>query len=99
MAAVWKTVLSTNMLWPASQMPSSFLIKSEFCHSQEFSDEDTEEDIDALMSAHSKIAGRRLSSAVSTVTPVLKLLNKKITTGSGKSCMLRVQTRTLCIRT
>ncbi|XP_026232326.1 synaptotagmin-like protein 5 isoform X2 [Anabas testudineus] len=32
----------------------------------EFSDEDTEEDIDALMSAHSKVAGRRLSSAVST---------------------------------
>ncbi|KAM9851375.1 synaptotagmin-like protein 5 [Aulostomus maculatus] len=32
----------------------------------EFSDEDAEEDIDALMSAHSKTAGRRLSSAVST---------------------------------
>ncbi|XP_070694212.1 synaptotagmin-like protein 5 [Pempheris klunzingeri] len=32
----------------------------------EFSDEDAEEDIDALMSAHSKTAGRRLSNAVST---------------------------------
>ncbi|KAM9347321.1 synaptotagmin-like protein 5 [Symphorus nematophorus] len=32
----------------------------------EFSDEDAEEDIDALMSAHSKTAGRRFSSAVST---------------------------------
>ncbi|XP_078118250.1 synaptotagmin-like protein 5 isoform X2 [Sander vitreus] len=32
----------------------------------EFSDEDAEEDIDALMSAHSKTANRRLSSAVST---------------------------------
>ncbi|GAA6230198.1 synaptotagmin-like protein 5 isoform X1 [Lates japonicus] len=32
----------------------------------EFSDEDAEEDIDALMSAHSKSAGRRLSNAVST---------------------------------
>ncbi|XP_071333040.1 synaptotagmin-like protein 5 isoform X3 [Trachinotus anak] len=32
----------------------------------EFSDEDAEEDIDALMSAHSKPAGRRLSNAVST---------------------------------
>ncbi|XP_028993209.1 synaptotagmin-like protein 5 isoform X2 [Betta splendens] len=32
----------------------------------EFSDEDAEEDIDALMSAHSNVAGRRLSSAVST---------------------------------
>ncbi|XP_071775793.2 synaptotagmin-like protein 5 isoform X1 [Centroberyx gerrardi] len=32
----------------------------------EFSDEDGEEDIDALMSAHSKATSRRLSSAVST---------------------------------
>ncbi|XP_042351230.1 synaptotagmin-like protein 5 isoform X2 [Plectropomus leopardus] len=32
----------------------------------EFSDEDAEEDIDALMSAHSKTAGRRLSNAQST---------------------------------
>ncbi|XP_037344284.2 synaptotagmin-like protein 5 isoform X3 [Pungitius pungitius] len=32
----------------------------------EFSDEDVEEDIDALMSAHSKTPGRRLSNAVST---------------------------------
>ncbi|XP_040004871.1 synaptotagmin-like protein 5 isoform X1 [Xiphias gladius] len=32
----------------------------------EFSDEDVEEDIDALMSAHSKTASRRLSNAVST---------------------------------
>ncbi|XP_023271749.1 synaptotagmin-like protein 5 isoform X1 [Seriola lalandi dorsalis] len=32
----------------------------------EFSDEDGEEDIDALMSAHSKPASRRLSNAVST---------------------------------
>lgn len=32
----------------------------------EFSDEDTEEDIDALMSAHSKTVSRRLSNAVST---------------------------------
>ncbi|XP_067372668.1 synaptotagmin-like protein 5 isoform X2 [Channa argus] len=32
----------------------------------EFSDEDAEEDIDALMSAHSKNTGRRLSHAVST---------------------------------
>ncbi|XP_075870651.1 synaptotagmin-like protein 5 isoform X1 [Nelusetta ayraudi] len=32
----------------------------------EFSDEDAEEDIDALMSAHSKAASRRLSSAMST---------------------------------
>ncbi|XP_041858566.1 synaptotagmin-like protein 5 isoform X2 [Melanotaenia boesemani] len=32
----------------------------------EFSDEDAEEDIDALMSAHSTTAGRRLSNAVST---------------------------------
>ncbi|KAI3356343.1 hypothetical protein L3Q82_017571, partial [Scortum barcoo] len=32
----------------------------------EFSDEDAEEDIDALMSAHSKTASRRLSNAVST---------------------------------
>ncbi|KAM7380409.1 hypothetical protein PAMP_003710 [Pampus punctatissimus] len=32
----------------------------------EFSDEDAEEDIDALMSAHSQTAGRRLSAAVST---------------------------------
>lgn len=52
----------------------SLLIKSERCHPQEFSDEDAEEDIDALMSAHSKTASRRLSNAVSTVTPVLKLV-------------------------
>ncbi|XP_008273777.1 synaptotagmin-like protein 5 isoform X3 [Stegastes partitus] len=32
----------------------------------EFSDEDAEEDIDALMSAHSKTVSRRLSNAVST---------------------------------
>ncbi|XP_059198877.1 synaptotagmin-like protein 5 isoform X2 [Centropristis striata] len=32
----------------------------------EFSDEDAEEDIDALMSAHGKITGRRLSNAQST---------------------------------
>ncbi|XP_040913922.1 synaptotagmin-like protein 5 isoform X3 [Toxotes jaculatrix] len=32
----------------------------------EFSDEDAEEDIDALMSVHSKTASRRLSNAVST---------------------------------
>ncbi|XP_070832357.1 synaptotagmin-like protein 5 isoform X3 [Chaetodon trifascialis] len=32
----------------------------------EFSDEDAEEDIDALMSAHSKTASRRLSNTVST---------------------------------
>ncbi|XP_032385059.1 synaptotagmin-like protein 5 isoform X1 [Etheostoma spectabile] len=32
----------------------------------EFSDEDAEEDIDALMSAHSKTANRRLSNALST---------------------------------
>ncbi|XP_029968402.1 synaptotagmin-like protein 5 isoform X2 [Salarias fasciatus] len=32
----------------------------------EFSDDDAEEDIDALMSAHSQSPGRRLSSAVST---------------------------------
>ncbi|XP_070771005.1 synaptotagmin-like protein 5 [Enoplosus armatus] len=32
----------------------------------EFSDEDAEEDIDALMSAHSKTASRRFSNAVST---------------------------------
>ncbi|KAM4608277.1 synaptotagmin-like protein 5 [Polymixia lowei] len=32
----------------------------------EFSDDDGEEDIDALMSAHSKVTSRRLSSAVST---------------------------------
>nr|XP_046260742.1 synaptotagmin-like protein 5 isoform X2 [Scatophagus argus] len=37
----------------------------------EFSDEDAEEDIDALMSAHSKTVSRRLSNAVSTTsTPV-----------------------------
>lgn len=39
------------------------------CHLQEFSDEDVEEDIDALMSAHSKPVGRRLSNAASTVPP------------------------------
>lgn len=39
-------------------------------HLQEFSDEDIEEDIDALMSAHSMSSGRRLSNAVSTVTPM-----------------------------
>lgn len=37
------------------------------CRPQEFSDEDAEEDIDALMSAHSKAASRRLSGAKSTV--------------------------------
>lgn len=48
----------------------SVLIKSECRHSQEFSDEDAEEDIDALMSAHSKTPSRRISNAVSTVTPM-----------------------------
>lgn len=57
----------TKMLCPKA---ISLLIKSECFHPQEFSDEDAEEDIDALMSAHSKPASRRLSNAVSTVTPV-----------------------------
>ncbi|XP_029386134.1 synaptotagmin-like protein 5 isoform X3 [Echeneis naucrates] len=35
---------------------------------QEFSDEDAEEDIDALMSAHSKTVSRSLSNAVSTTS-------------------------------
>lgn len=52
------------------------LIKSERCRPQEFSDEDAEEDIDALMSAHSKTPSRRLSNAVSTVTPMLNTKKK-----------------------
>lgn len=57
---------------PAPQMRSlpPVFIKSERCRPQEFSDEDAEEDIDALMSAHSKAASRRLSNAMSTVPPV-----------------------------
>lgn len=43
----------------------------------EFSDEDVEEDIDALMSAHRKTPGRRLSIAQSTVTPLYKYKNVK----------------------
>lgn len=81
----------------------SLLIKSECCHPQEFSDEDAEEDIDALMSAHSKTASRRLSYTMSTVPLMLK-------TDSGKSCMLTCSTNmykhththtlpiTLCVR-
>ena len=51
---------------------------AEFCSPQEFSDED--EDIDALMSAHSRSDGRRsaMSNAVSTVISVLKLMLSRV---------------------
>lgn len=69
-----KTVQTTKTRWPASQMLSRLLIRCECCPPQEFSDEDAEEDIDALMSAHNKTPRRRLSNAMSTVTSTLKLV-------------------------
>jgi len=70
---VWKTGLfffKQKMLWPASQMASPLLMTSDFCHPQEFSNEDAEEDIDELMSAHSgKTERRRFSNTLSNVRP------------------------------
>lgn len=74
------------------QHVSSLLIKGECCHLQEFSDEDGEEDIDALMLAHSNAAGRRLSNAVSTVSE-LPTLNTAI---KVRLCVLY---DTVCVNT
>lgn len=100
-AAAWKTAQSTKTLWPASRVSSPCHLPCHLpsdwirCHPQEFSDE--EEDIDALMSAHSKITSRRLSNAVSTVTPVLDHSQNQIVIGvpmwsNRYTIMLRMHT-------